>query len=47
VPRTERLVLLPLSDPNTRVAALRAGQVDFIEAPPPDAIPALRQAGFR
>ena len=47
VPRTERLVLLPLSDPNTRVAALRAGQVDFIEAPPPDAIPALRQAGFQ
>jgi ABC-type transport system substrate-binding protein len=46
-PRTERLVLLPLSDPNTRVAALRAGQVDFIEAPPPDAIPALRQAGFQ
>jgi peptide/nickel transport system substrate-binding protein len=47
IPRSERLVLLPLSDPNTRVAALRAGQVDFIEAPPPDAIPALRAAGFR
>ena len=24
--------------PNTRVAALRSGQVDFIEAPPPDAV---------
>ncbi len=47
VPRAERLILLPLSDANTRVAALRAGQVDFIEAPPPDAIPALRAAGFR
>jgi peptide/nickel transport system substrate-binding protein len=28
------------------IAALRAGQVDWIEAPPPDAIPSLRQAGF-
>ena len=26
--------------------ALRANQVDFIEAPPPDAIPALRSAGM-
>jgi len=47
IPRAERLVLLPLADANTRVAALRAGQVDFIEAPPPDAIPALRAAGFQ
>ncbi|WP_149535885.1 ABC transporter substrate-binding protein [Siccirubricoccus phaeus] len=47
IPRCERLVLLPLADANTRVAALRANQVDFIEAPPPDAIPALRAAGFQ
>jgi ABC-type transport system substrate-binding protein len=47
IPRHERLVLLPLPEPNTRVAALRANQVDFIEAPPPDAIPALRQAGMQ
>ena len=47
VPKVERLVLLPLADANTRIAALRAGQVDFIEAPPPDGIPALRSAGFR
>jgi ABC-type transport system substrate-binding protein len=30
----------------TRLAALRTGQVDWIEVPPPDAIPTLRQAGF-
>jgi ABC-type transport system substrate-binding protein len=47
VPKTARLVLLPLPEANTRVAALRSGQVDFIEAPPPDAIPSLRQAGFQ
>jgi ABC-type transport system substrate-binding protein len=47
IPRCERLVLLPLPDANTRVAALRSVQVDWIEAPPPDAIPSLRQAGFQ
>ena len=47
IPRVDRLVLLPLPEANTRVAALRSNQVDFIEAPPPDAIPSLRQAGFQ
>jgi peptide/nickel transport system substrate-binding protein len=47
VPKLGRVLLLPLPDPNTRVAALRSNQVDFIEAPPSDAIPALRQAGFQ
>ncbi|MDB5372480.1 MAG: extracellular solute-binding protein family 5 [Belnapia sp.] len=46
IPKVGKVVLLPLPEANTRVAALRSGQVDFIEAPPPDAIPALRQAGF-
>jgi len=46
IPRHERLILLPLPEANTRVAAIRANQVDFIEAPPPDAIPALRSAGI-
>jgi ABC-type transport system substrate-binding protein len=41
-PRVDRLVLLPIPDANTRVAALLSGQVNFIEAPPPDAIPALQ-----
>jgi ABC-type transport system substrate-binding protein len=47
IPKVGRLVLLPLPEANTRVAALRSNQVDFIEAPPPDAIPSLRQAGFQ
>ena len=29
------------------LAALRSGQVDWIEVPPPDAIPSLRDAGFQ
>ena len=47
IPKVDRLILLPLPEANTRVAALRSGQVDFIEAPPPDAIASLRQAGFQ
>jgi len=47
IPKTDRLVLLPIPDANTRVAALLSGQVDFIEAPPPDAAPRLRQAGLQ
>ena len=39
VPKLDKLVLLPLPEANSRVAALRSGQVDWIEAPPPDAIP--------
>ncbi|AMS45296.1 ABC transporter substrate-binding protein [Aminobacter aminovorans] len=46
-PKSDRLVLLPMPDANTRVAALLAGQVDFVEAPPPDAIPRLQGAGMQ
>jgi peptide/nickel transport system substrate-binding protein len=44
IPKHDRLVLLPMPEATTRVAALLSGQVDFIEAPPPDAIPALKAA---
>lgn len=45
-PRLDRVVLLPMPEATTRLAALRSGQVDWIEVPPPDAIASLRQAGF-
>jgi peptide/nickel transport system substrate-binding protein len=38
--------VLPIPDANSRMAALRAGQVDWIEVPPPDGIPSLKAAGF-
>ncbi|MDX2103741.1 MAG: ABC transporter substrate-binding protein [Alphaproteobacteria bacterium] len=47
VPKTSRMVLLPIPEANARVAALRGGQVDWIEAPASDAIASLRQAGFQ
>lgn len=46
VPKLDKMVLLPLPEPNARVAALRSGQVDWIEAPAPDAVPSLKQAGL-
>jgi ABC-type transport system substrate-binding protein len=46
VPKCSSLTLLPLPEANTRVAALRSGQIDFAEAPPPDAVPSLKAAGF-
>ncbi|RVT99671.1 4-phytase [Rhodovarius crocodyli] len=45
--RLDRIVLLPIPEANTRLAALRSGQVDWIEVPPPDAIQPLRAAGFQ
>ncbi len=46
IPKLDKMVLLPVPDPSARVAALRSGQVDWIEAPPPDALPSLKDAGF-
>jgi peptide/nickel transport system substrate-binding protein len=47
LPKSDKVILLPMPEVTTRLAALRTGQVDWIEVPPPDAIPGLRQAGFQ
>jgi peptide/nickel transport system substrate-binding protein len=47
VPKAAKVVLLPMPEATTRLAALRTGQVDWIEVPPPDAIPSLRQVGMQ
>jgi peptide/nickel transport system substrate-binding protein len=47
IPKTDKVILLPMPEVTTRLAALRTGQVDWIEVPPPDAIPVLRQANFQ
>ncbi len=44
--QVSKVVLLPIPEANTRLAALRSGQVDWIEVPPPDGIDSLKQAGF-
>lgn len=45
--RIDRVVLIPLPEPNARTAALLSGQVDWIEAPSPDAIPQIEARGFK
>ena len=47
LPKSDKVILLPMPEATTRLAALRTGQVDWIEVPPPDGIPSLRQAGFQ
>ena len=44
--KVDKLRLQPIPDANSRLAALRSGQVDWIEVPPADGIPSLKQAGF-
>src|SRR6266567_4433746 len=46
-PKVDKLILFPMPEATTRLAALRTGQVDWIEVPPPDAIPSLKAAGFQ
>ncbi len=46
IPKLEKLVVYPMPEATTRVAALRSGQVDWIEVPAPDAIPSIKSAGF-
>ncbi|HEX9463500.1 MAG TPA: ABC transporter substrate-binding protein [Alphaproteobacteria bacterium] len=44
--KVDSVLLMPVPEANTRLAALRSGQVDWIEVPPPDGIASLRAAGF-
>ena len=46
-PKLDRVVLIPLPEANARTAALLSGQVDWIEAPSPDAIPQIESRGFK
>src|ERR1700744_1959268 len=46
VPKVDKIVLLPMPEANARTAALLSGQVEWIEAPGPDALPEIQQRGF-
>src|SRR5260370_31880730 len=41
------MIVRPIPEANSRAAALRAGQVDWIEVPPADTIDSLKSAGFQ
>ena len=47
VPKVDKMLLLPMPEANARTAALLSGQVDWIEAPAPDAVPQIKSRGFQ
>jgi peptide/nickel transport system substrate-binding protein len=46
-PKLAKLVLKPIPDASARIAALRSGEVNWIEYPTPDDIDTLRGRGFQ
>ena len=47
VPKQDRLVVIPMPEASTRTAALLSGEVNWIEAPSPDAVDRLKSAGMQ
>lgn len=45
-PKLDRLILRPVPEVTARMAALRSGEVQWIEVPSPDEVPALEAEGF-
>jgi peptide/nickel transport system substrate-binding protein len=46
IAKVDNVVLMPIPEANSRLAALRSGQVDWIEVPPADGIDSLKAAGY-
>src|SRR5258708_28386197 len=46
VPKVDKMLLLPMPEANARTAALLSGQLDWIEAPAPDAVAEIKQRRF-
>ena len=46
VPKLDKITIIPMPDPSARTAALLSGQVDWIEAPSPDAMKKIKSSGF-
>jgi peptide/nickel transport system substrate-binding protein len=46
IPKIDKMLLLPMPEANARTAALLSGQVDWVEAPAPDAVAEIKQRGF-
>ncbi len=47
IPKTDRLIMIPIPEALARTSALLAGQVDIIETPAPDTVDRLKKAGMR
>ena len=46
-PNIDRVIARPLAEPTTRLAALQADEVDWIEVPPSDSLDTLEESGFQ
>jgi peptide/nickel transport system substrate-binding protein len=46
-PALDQIILYPMPEPATRLAALQAGDIDWAELPPPDTIDQLRAQDFQ
>jgi peptide/nickel transport system substrate-binding protein len=46
-PKVANVIMRPIPDATARVAALRSGQVNWIEVPPPDNVPTMSKDGFQ
>jgi len=46
-PKLDELILKPMPDPSTRLAAILSGQIDWAEVPPTESIPQLKQKGYQ
>ena len=46
-PKLTKLILKPIPDPTARIAALRSGEVNWIEYPTPDDISSLKSSGYQ
>jgi len=46
-PKLDKLILLPMPEPAARLAGLQAGDIDWAEVPPPDAVKQLKDSGFQ
>ncbi len=44
-PKLDKVVLYPMPEPATRLAALQSGDIDWAELPPPDSVEQLKAAG--
>jgi peptide/nickel transport system substrate-binding protein len=46
-PKLDKVILYPMPEPATRLAALQSGDIDWAELPPPDSVEQLKAQGYQ
>ncbi|NHN31740.1 ABC transporter substrate-binding protein [Paenibacillus agricola] len=47
IPKVDKVILRPMPDASSRLAALQTGDVNWAEIPPPEAVNQLKKSGFQ